>query len=190
MIVLKPPSTVDNADRDFLKEVIEESKHSLMDDRAFDLNNLLSKIYSGAASKTPVAFIVYKDGQRIGYVSAIVDVFDIAWIESAAAVGYRNFFSSRAALYSYCKYLFETVGVHKIKCQIPMFEKGKMSAPEAVAKSIGFRKEGMGISEFLKDNRYYDFLELGLFPSYLIKERKRYVVREKLTTKRGEGRRA
>ena len=176
MIVLKPPNKQDPDDIEFLIQVINESSDTLLDDRVFNVDTLLEKIFSGVSAK-PIAFLCYKDGVRIGYLSAIIDVFDIAWLESAAAVGYKNFFSSRAALYEYCKYLFEEIGVYKIKCQVPMFDKRKMSPPEAVAKSIGFRKEGMGKAEFLKDNRYYDFLELALFPQYLTKERRCHVIR-------------
>jgi RimJ/RimL family protein N-acetyltransferase len=153
----------------FLYLLLKEASGTLYDDRMRDAFSRAQDITTDAHRFPGTYFIVAKDGEPVGYIGCLIDIYNIAYLEGASLKKYQNFFIARKATYQYCRYLFETKQVHKIRARVPLFNQ----QAEIVARAVGFKKEGLSRSELRFNGKYRDVIELGLFPSMLKGKRRR-----------------
>ena len=142
----------------FLYKLMKECAPTLRDDRARDPILIVQEF-----SRRANVFLIEYNGQLSGYLGALIDVYDNAYIEAAATGKARRFFPARESLRMFCRYLFADLKVNKIFAQIPTFNK----PAETVARAIGFRKEGISKNELRYNGRPTSILNLALLPEYL-----------------------
>lgn len=152
----------------FLYKLWKEASSTLFDDRKKDPILLIQEISRSINEEAPQHFVVEINNEMAGFVGAIIDVYDIAYLDGVMKKEYRSFFPARSVLLAFAKHCFEHLGVAKIKAQIPVFNRNA----ETVSRSIGFRKEGISKKELIFNGSRVDILELALFPEYLKEKRK------------------
>lgn len=152
---------------EFLLELMNEAKSTMWDDRKKDNIVIIDEIFSLANPEYPTQFIVVVDGVWSGFIGAIIDVFDVAYIDGACLRKNQRFYPAKNTIIKFSKYLFNELKVHKIKIKVPMLTGSKATPSEAVTRASGFRKSGLARKEFKKKGRFYDVLEFELFPYYL-----------------------
>lgn len=146
-----------------LYQIGKESSSVFWDDRHRDPILFINEVSRRTCKENPRHFVVEYNGELSGYLGLIVDVYNIGYVEAAALKKARSFYPARESLLLFVHYCFEKLKLHKLKCQIPVFNR----QAEAVARSIGFRREGISKYELKFNGRYCDLLEMGLFPSYI-----------------------
>src|SRR5258708_32264193 len=121
----------------FLLKLFNESASVLWDDKHRDVLSNIADILT-----RPNHFIVEIDGVMGGYVGAVIDVYDNAYIEGACLKEYQRFYPAQQTALKFCKKLFDPLRsdcrVRKIKALVPVFNK----SAEVVLRSIALEKEG------------------------------------------------
>lgn len=147
----------------FLFKLGKEVGKTLWDDRHRDPILMLQELGRRTSQDKPTVYLVELEGKFIGYIAVIIDTYGIGYIDGAALPEYQRFYPAKNTLKLFAEHCFNYMGVYKLKAQVPVFN----HAAEKVARSIGFRKEGISKRELLFNGRRTDVLELALFPEYL-----------------------
>lgn len=163
LVAYNPDSAEHNV---FMYKLMKQTVKKMCDDSQQDPVLLVQRLTKDVIPSTPRHFIVVVDGVLAGYIGALVDVYGVGYLEAAALREYQGFWQARKALIQFQEIFFKTLG-RKLKSYIPIWNR----QAEVVARSVGFRKEGIAKKESYYNGVATDMLELALFPDYVRKQR-------------------
>jgi len=102
-------------------------------------------------------FIVYVKNQPYGIIYAELSTCKIATLHACCGKE-RNYFINVNIMKKFLQYLFETLKLAKVKIEILVYDKNA----EFLARSLGFRKEGVLREEVYKKGKAQNMILLAL----------------------------
>lgn len=158
----------------FLNYLINYNRMEFLNDclSGQELLNVLSQ------AKEPI-FIVYENNEPYGIIYAEYSLCRIVTLHACSGKK-RNFFTNLRILKYFVKYLFETIGVLKIKVEVLVYDNNA----EFVARCLGFRKEAILREEIYKKGKAQNMLLLSLTKSEY--EKKQHLLTRKQMKNIGE----
>lgn len=166
-ITLVPYNPDSDEHNKFIWQVACEHKKTLADDTNNDPILVVQKMVRDSVPSLPRHFIVHVDGEKAGYIGALIDIQGVGYMEGASLKRYQRFFPAYRATMQFADIVFKQLKVRKLKAAIPVWNK----PAETVVRAVGFRKEGLQKRELIYNGKETDIVEMALFPDYIIRNR-------------------